>query len=255
MDNGQATTLVVGPGLADRAVGGLTAFAITIFATVVLLYFLLANGRRTVGRMLVAITVPERRERWGMVIDQIQSEIAAYLLMVTVINVVLGLAVGVAMMALGMPNPILWGVLTVLANFLPYVGPLAMFVIIGVTSDSAKRSASVSSRNGPPNGRADPQTTTNSVPSRVARDRMTTSWLDVRGIAVRSVYSEAASRGGGATRAVPVSRAAARASTITLQHLRDVFRQPPTQSELTERPGRVIGGGHRRSGLRRNMRS
>ena len=134
MDNGQATTLVTGPGLAEKAVGGLTAFAITIFATVVLLYFLLANGRRTVGRMLVGITDPERRDRWGMVIDQIQSEIAAYLLMVTVINVVLGLAVGVAMMALGMPNPILWGVLTVLANFLPYVGPLAMFVIIGVVS-------------------------------------------------------------------------------------------------------------------------
>jgi predicted PurR-regulated permease PerM len=134
MDNGQATTVVAGPGLADRAVGGLTAFAITIFATLVLLYFLLANGRRTVGRMLVAITDPERRDRWGMVIDQIQSEIAAYLLMVTVINVVLGFAVGVAMMALGMPNPILWGVLSVLANFLPYVGPLAMFVVIGVVS-------------------------------------------------------------------------------------------------------------------------
>ena len=134
MDTGDATTVVAGPGLAEQAVGGLTAFAITIFATVVLLYFLLANGRRTVGRMLIAIKDAERRERWSLVVDQVQSEISAYLMTVTVINVALGVAVGAVMMALDMPNPVLWGVLTALANFLPYIGPLAMFVIVGVVS-------------------------------------------------------------------------------------------------------------------------
>jgi predicted PurR-regulated permease PerM len=134
VDDEAATAVVAGPGLAEQAAGGLTAFAITILATVVLLYFLLANGRRTVGRMLVAIKDPERRARWETVIEQIQMEIAAYLLAVTVINIALGIAVGVVMMLLGMPNPVLWGVLTALLNFLPYVGPLAMFVIVGVVS-------------------------------------------------------------------------------------------------------------------------
>jgi predicted PurR-regulated permease PerM len=134
MSGDDATAVVAGPRLAERAFGGLTAFTITAFATIVLLYFLLANGRKTVGRMLVAIKDQERRDRWATVIDQIQSEIAAYLMTVALINVVLGIAVAAAMMALGMPNPILWGVLTVLANFLPYIGPLLMFVILGTVS-------------------------------------------------------------------------------------------------------------------------
>jgi len=134
VDDQAATAVVAGPGLAEQAVGGLTAFAITVLATIVLLYFLLANGRRTIGRMLAAIKDSERRARWETVIGQMQMEIGAYLLTVTVINIVLGIAVGVALMALGMPNPILWGVLTALLNFLPYIGPLAMFVIVGVVS-------------------------------------------------------------------------------------------------------------------------
>lgn len=130
----EAGAVVAGPGLAERAFGGLTAFTVTVLATVVLLYFLLAKGRKTVARMLVAIKEPERRERWGMVVEQVQSEIAAYLVTVTAINVALGVVVAVVMMALGMPNPIVLGVLTVLANFVPYVGPLVLFGVIGVVS-------------------------------------------------------------------------------------------------------------------------
>src|SRR5690606_9759235 len=53
-----------------------------------------------------------------------------------VINACLGLAVGTAMWALGMPNAVLWGVLAMVLNYVPYVGALAgtLFVFVAAAS-------------------------------------------------------------------------------------------------------------------------
>jgi predicted PurR-regulated permease PerM len=53
---------------------------------------------------------------------------------VALINVGLGVATGLTMYALAMPNPILWGVMACLFNFVPYLGPIAAFFIISVAS-------------------------------------------------------------------------------------------------------------------------
>jgi predicted PurR-regulated permease PerM len=53
------------------------------------------------------------------VIDAVRSEVGRYYATITLINLGPGLATGLAMRALGMPNPILWGALAGVLNFQP----------------------------------------------------------------------------------------------------------------------------------------
>jgi predicted PurR-regulated permease PerM len=55
----------------------------------------------------------------------------------TGINVALGTAMGFILSLIGMPNPVLWGVMMGTFNFVPYVGPFASMIVltlVGVTT-------------------------------------------------------------------------------------------------------------------------
>jgi predicted PurR-regulated permease PerM/CheY-like chemotaxis protein len=59
------------------------------------------------------------------------KRISRYLLMQLVINLLYGIPVGVGLYFIGVPNPILWGMLATILRFIPYVGPViaALFPI------------------------------------------------------------------------------------------------------------------------------
>ena len=93
-----------------------------LFATGVLLYFLLAAGNQFTRKCMELAPHLSDKRAVSVVIGDAQRAISLYLLTVTVINAGLGVAVATAMWAAGMPNPVLWGVLACLFNFIPYVG-------------------------------------------------------------------------------------------------------------------------------------
>ncbi len=76
-------------------------------------------------------------------IREIGGSISAYLLTITIINIVLGMAEGFAMLLLGMPNPFLWGLMCFGLNFIPYLGAaagtLVVFVVALTTFESTVR--------------------------------------------------------------------------------------------------------------------
>jgi AI-2E family transporter len=59
------------------------------------------------------------------------KRISRYLLMQLVINLLYGIPVGVGLYFIGVPNPILWGLLAIILRFIPYIGPViaALFPI------------------------------------------------------------------------------------------------------------------------------
>jgi len=63
---------------------------------------------------------------------RIKQDVAAYLGTITLINAGLGVVSGLALWALGMPNPALWGVLTALLNYIPYAGALTAIVVVSM---------------------------------------------------------------------------------------------------------------------------
>ena len=59
--------------------------------------------------------------------------VSKYFLTITGINLGLGVAVGGAMTLLGMPSPILWGLLAFILNYILYLGPISLIVMLLVT--------------------------------------------------------------------------------------------------------------------------
>jgi len=108
---------------------------VTTLSAIMLLYFLLASGDLLVRKIM--LLTPEREDK-RLTIDilrTIQKEIGSYFATITLVNIGLGTASGLALWALGMPTPIVWGAAITLLNFLPYLGPLiimAMLTAVGM---------------------------------------------------------------------------------------------------------------------------
>lgn len=100
----------------------------------ILLYFLLASGDFFLRKLVRVLPRLEDKRRAVEIARQTEHHISMYLSTVTLINVVLGVAVGLAMWAVGMPNPALWGVMAGLMNYVPYLGPVVTLAVITTAS-------------------------------------------------------------------------------------------------------------------------
>src|SRR5262249_26017563 len=62
--------------------------------------------------------------------NDIEQNLASYLAVVTAINLCLGVAVTTGAWLLGLPSPIIFGVLAMVLNYVPYVGPAVMAIVL-----------------------------------------------------------------------------------------------------------------------------
>ena len=103
---------------------------VSTFSTLILLYFLLASGDEFLRKLVRVLPSLRDKVRAVEVTREIQSEIGHYFTTVGCINLALGAVTALAMWFLGMPNPLLWGVLVALLNFIPYVGPTLSLITL-----------------------------------------------------------------------------------------------------------------------------
>jgi predicted PurR-regulated permease PerM len=107
-----------GPPLLARLLGGATALVLGLAEVIVLLYLMLAAGHlRTASELL----------------PDTESIVARYLALSSVINGCEGIAVGIVMWAIGMPDPLVWGLLTFGLEFIPYLGAATMVGLLTIT--------------------------------------------------------------------------------------------------------------------------
>jgi predicted PurR-regulated permease PerM len=112
-----------------------TRVALVEAATVVILtLFLLAAGPPVIARMAATFADNTHAAQVLLVYRAIRSELGRYYATIALINLTLGTATVAALWALRMPNPVLWGVLAGILNFIPYVGSAATFVILGLVA-------------------------------------------------------------------------------------------------------------------------
>lgn len=70
------------------------------------------------------------RLRTLRILNEIEEHLGGYLLTVTMINVGVGVITGIICAITGMPNPAGLGALAATLNFIPIIGPVAMFVVL-----------------------------------------------------------------------------------------------------------------------------
>ena len=111
-----------GPTLLTRLFTGTRNFASGFFTTVLFLFFLLVSGDIFLHR-LVEVLPRFRSKRQVVEISQkIESDISAYLVTITIMNAAVGIATALAMWLTGVGDPILWGTLAFLLNYVPILG-------------------------------------------------------------------------------------------------------------------------------------
>lgn len=136
----QGSSVVSGkPAIVTPVSGESTAFAMTKsflegLTVIPLTLFFLLGGPPLMARLGSSLAGNEASGKALRVTEAIRAEVGRYFGTIALINVGLGTATALAMYAIGMPNAILWGVLTCVFNFVPYLGPIAAFGIIAIAS-------------------------------------------------------------------------------------------------------------------------
>lgn len=124
------TIATQGVALTGAFVSQFLAFCLSASATVILLYFLLASEHWVLSRSVEAI--PRQRARALMLagLRSVQREISHFLGALAVVNLGVGAAMAGAAWLLGLPNPVLWGTVCGILNFIPYLGPVIGSVLL-----------------------------------------------------------------------------------------------------------------------------
>ncbi len=122
------------PGLLSRAATGAPEVAAKIGLTLILLLFLLASGDMFYEKLVRALPTMSDKKRGLRIARTVEREVSRYLFTITLINAGLGIAVGASMWVLGMPNPVLWGVVAALLNYIPYLGALIGIALVGAVA-------------------------------------------------------------------------------------------------------------------------
>ncbi|TWT56204.1 AI-2E family transporter [Allorhodopirellula solitaria] len=115
-----------------------SAFVQTILV-LVLLFFILASGDMFYEKLVHTMPTFRDKRRAITIAHDVERKLSQYLMTISIINGGLGIAVGLAMWAFGMPNPFLFGLVAALFNYVPYIGAIGgslLALVVGLLTFS-----------------------------------------------------------------------------------------------------------------------
>ena len=140
-DPGAQTVMVKqGGGVAGVLFTGTAALLTGFFTTMVLLFFLLGSGDRLLRGFVEILPRFSEKRQTVEIATEIEENIAGYLLTITMMNAAVGIAAGFAAWLCGLGDPVLWGVMAFLLNYVPILGPLTgvvVFFLVGLMTYSS----------------------------------------------------------------------------------------------------------------------
>jgi predicted PurR-regulated permease PerM len=135
--NAQTVTVASGSGLGGYLATGTANILSRFFTTIIVLFFLLASGDRLLRGFVEVLPRFSDKRQAVEIATEIQENITGYLLTITMMNALVGVATGIAMWACGLGTPLLWGATAFFLNYIPILGPMAgvvIFFVAGVLS-------------------------------------------------------------------------------------------------------------------------
>ncbi|MDR3443950.1 MULTISPECIES: AI-2E family transporter [unclassified Dyella] len=103
-----------------------------VLTVVLLVFFFLVYGDLMLRRLVEASPSFGYKRHAVSVVRGIQYEVSRYILTATLINVALGAVTAGMLWLYHMPDPLLWGTVAMLANFIPYVGAISTTAVLAV---------------------------------------------------------------------------------------------------------------------------
>ncbi|CAM3767721.1 AI-2E family transporter [Rheinheimera salexigens] len=108
-----------------------TVMALVQLAAVVMLaYFFLVFGDTLMRKLVRLKSSLHEKKNLVQMFQTIRDDISRYVLLVSVINISLGVATTIVLSIIGVADPLLWGALATVLNFAPYIGPLMLMVLL-----------------------------------------------------------------------------------------------------------------------------
>ena len=103
---------------------------IQLFFALLVIFFFLAGWTAMRKKTIVSRGSFEGALTTARVIQQVVDATSTYLGTITLINLGLGALTATVLWWLGMPSPIMWGGIVAVANYIPYLGPIASALLL-----------------------------------------------------------------------------------------------------------------------------
>ena len=133
-----ATVSEGGSTLMTKLFTGTRNFASGFFTTILFLLFLLVSGDTFLRRLVEILPSFSNKRQAVDISQQIESDISAYLVTITLMSAAVGIATAMVMWLTGVGDPILWGAVAFLLNFVPILGPIfgvVIFLLAGLLTN------------------------------------------------------------------------------------------------------------------------
>lgn len=128
--DGSQTVSVTDGSAVERVVTFAPSFVAQVILFLASLYFFIRT-RIDLRQMLVRLSPhAQTRHKIGGICQTIERRLSRYLVSITAINLVEGICVALALWALDVPSPLMWGMLAGLLNYVIYVGPAVMVALL-----------------------------------------------------------------------------------------------------------------------------
>ena len=104
----------------------------SVLAVVLLTFFFMVYGENLQRNALSLLPTRQQKRVTVEIMHSIEREISRYVLTISVINALVGLALAGILYLLGVPlaEALLWGTMAMILNYAPYVGPLIGIIIM-----------------------------------------------------------------------------------------------------------------------------
>ncbi len=106
--------------------------AIQLFFALLVIFFFLAGWTRMRKQTITGRSSFGGAMTTARVIQQVVDSTATYIGTITLVNVTMGLIVAGFLWMLDMPTPLMWGGIVAILNYIPYLGPIASTLLLGL---------------------------------------------------------------------------------------------------------------------------
>jgi predicted PurR-regulated permease PerM len=131
-DDGTQRVQIQEGGLKEIILGNTQSVVVGGALVCTLLFFLLAGGDLFLQKLIKVMPTLKDKKMALAISQETEKSVSTYLAATTAINIGLGVLTGIAMFLIGLPNPVLWGIIGGVLNFIPYIGGLLAVVVLGL---------------------------------------------------------------------------------------------------------------------------